>query len=314
MIKSVIVWNNEEAFSSIGIKQAICQLNKEANMFAFLAFVLLVAVGLFAFGIWYLVKSFRQIPQQERWVVEFLGRYAGVRGPGPVFVLHWLERVSDGKKVSILERSLPLFEGEKIDFQDGTSSVDATAYIVVKDNPADIWRSVYTVVNLEPWAESMIENALRPLFHGKTIDQALAMRGDLLTQLTAQISPQALSDLVALLAEKGLELRRAPLEDVDLPPDVIAARQLPLQAQKALDAAVIDAARRAVTIFGTVDELRKRLEATGQYSATEAKDLSVELWKFLQAVDSKRLVYGASGFDQLISALGLLLPGGKTTP
>ncbi|MBI4359374.1 MAG: SPFH domain-containing protein [Candidatus Nealsonbacteria bacterium] len=285
-------------------------------MFAALLFVLVVAVGLFIFGLWYLWNSFQQIPQQERWVVERLGRYVGVRGPGPTFVLHWLERVSDGKKVSILERSLPLFKGEKIDFQDGTSSVEATAYIVVRDNPADVWRSVYTVANLEPWAESMIENALRPLFHGKTIDQALAMRGDLLTQLPVQISPQALADLVALLAEKGLELKRAPLEDVDLPPDVIAARQLPLQAQKAKDAAVIDAAKRAITIFGTVDELRKQLEATGQYTPDEAKNLAVDLWKFLQAVESKRLVYGATGFDQFISALGLLgiSPGGKTTP
>ena len=282
-------------------------------MFAALLFVLVLALGLFGFFVWYLVRSFQAIPQQERWVVEFLGRYAGVRGPGLTFVLHWLEKVRE--KVLILEQSLPLFEGEKIDFQDGTSEVDATAYIVVRDNPTDIWRSVYTVAGLKQWAESMIENALRPLFHGKTIDQALAMRGDLLVQIPIQISPQALADLVALLAEKGLELRRAPLEDVDLPPDVIAARQLPLQAQKALDAATIDAARRAVTIFGTVDELRKRLEATGQYTADEAKNLAADLWKFLQAVESKRLVYGAGDFDRLISALGLLgLGSGSTTP
>lgn len=150
--------------------------------------LLLVVVGLAA--------ALRIVPEQQRLVVFRLGRFAGVVGPGLVFLLPFLDR---GVAVDLRER-VRRIEGETMLTQDGKRVAVTLVWSYQVVDPA---RSLLEVEDLEAAIQEMTATALRSEVGSQD-------RYDLLNN-QEQVGAQLLDWLGQLVTPWGVEVRNVDI-------------------------------------------------------------------------------------------------------
>jgi regulator of protease activity HflC (stomatin/prohibitin superfamily) len=227
------------------------------------------------------------VPPEKRLVVQILGRFYGILPPGLQWVCpFFMERRAE---VSIWEQSIKLFPDViKIDFPDGSAILKGvTAFLRVKDPDISyevsifpsstgkpetgVYRVIYEVDNWRERGRELLENAVRSYLGGLGLDDALRDGKGGYNLLDGKIPPDEVNGIKEKLASWGLELTKLTIEDFDLDPKVIAAREAVQEAKRKADAAEANILTRSRETVGAL--VRMMADAIGE----ETEDIQREI-------------------------------------
>jgi regulator of protease activity HflC (stomatin/prohibitin superfamily) len=155
-----------------------------------LIFLVLVAI----------IKGVRIVPQGEEWVVERLGKYAGILSPGLRIINPILTRVS--YKVTTKDIILEIPEQEVITRDNAVILANAVAFIKV----SNIERAVYGIENFREAMRNMVQTNLRSVIGGMDLNHALSSRDRIKAELKTAIADEAL--------DWGLTVKSVEIQDI----------------------------------------------------------------------------------------------------
>tara|TARA_Y100000590_G_C15661062_1_gene992628 strand:- start:561 stop:1517 length:957 start_codon:yes stop_codon:yes gene_type:complete len=169
----------------------------------FIGLLLIVAVGL-------LFLSIKIIPQQQMGVVERLGKFSRIMGPGLNFVIPLIERVAGKESIRIRQLDVPVETKTKDNvFVNLGVSVQ---FIAVSDK---IFDAFYRLTDVELQITSYVYDVVRGEVPKKTLDEVFETKEDL-----AQIIKADLSDS---MDDFGYSIIKSLITDIDPAPNVKSA-------------------------------------------------------------------------------------------
>ena len=155
-----------------------------------LIFVVIIAI----------IKGVRIVPQGEEWVVERLGKFAGVLNPGLHVINPLFTKVS--YKVTTKDIILDVPEQEVITRDNAVILANAVAFIKV----SNIERAVYGIENFREAMRNMVQTSLRSIIGGMDLNQALTSRDRIKAELKSAIADEAL--------DWGLTVKSVEIQDI----------------------------------------------------------------------------------------------------
>ena len=225
------------------------------------------------------------VRQKEFVVIERLGKFKSVYFRGWHVRVIGVDRVR--AKGDLLAKQLHLYADESapdMDFADASAPLDASIWYQIGD-PADItaairngiWEKVaksveawvYTYKDPESRIYNLADAELRPRFQKKKIDDASTARNGIADDVMDAIVPE-MKKFGAYTPSDG---KRLTIEDIDLPPGVIALRELALEGKKRAE----ESAYEAVGYWKAIKVVSKKLgitvqEARGIYETQRGLD------------------------------------------
>ncbi|PKO44610.1 MAG: hypothetical protein CVU29_09480 [Betaproteobacteria bacterium HGW-Betaproteobacteria-22] len=147
-----------------------------------------------------IVKGVRIVPQGEEWVVERLGKFAGILTPGLHVINPVFTKVS--YKVTTKDIILDVPEQEVITKDNAVILANAIAFIKV----TKIERAVYGIENFREAMRNMVQTSLRSIIGGMDLNQALTSRERIKTELKTAIADEAL--------DWGLTVKSVEIQDI----------------------------------------------------------------------------------------------------
>lgn len=147
-----------------------------------------------------IIKGVRIVPQGEEWVVERLGKFAGVLQPGLRLINPAFTKVS--YKVTTKDIILEIPEQEVITRDNAVILANAVAFIKV----SNIERAVYGIENFREAMRNMIQTNLRSVIGGMDLNHALTSRDRIKAELKAAIADEAL--------DWGLTVKSVEIQDI----------------------------------------------------------------------------------------------------
>lgn len=147
-----------------------------------------------------IVKGVRIVPQGEEWVVERVGKFAGVLSPGLHVINPILSRVS--YKVTTKDIILDVPEQEVITRDNAVILANAIAFIKV----SSIERAVYGIENFREAMRNMVQTSLRSIIGGMDLNQALTSRDRIKAELKEAIADEAM--------DWGLTVKSVEIQDI----------------------------------------------------------------------------------------------------
>jgi regulator of protease activity HflC (stomatin/prohibitin superfamily) len=147
-----------------------------------------------------IVKGVRIVPQGEEWVVERVGKFAGVLSPGLHIINPILSRVS--YKVTTKDIILDVPEQEVITRDNAVILANAIAFIKV----SSIERAVYGIENFREAMRNMVQTSLRSIIGGMDLNQALTSRDRIKAELKEAIADEAM--------DWGLTVKSVEIQDI----------------------------------------------------------------------------------------------------
>lgn len=157
-----------------------------------LVLIVLVVIAIF--------KGVRIVPQGEEWVVERLGKFAGIITPGLHVINPVLSKVS--YKVTTKDIILEIPQQEVITSDNAVILANAVAFIKV----SNIERAVYGIENFREAMRNMVQTNLRSIIGGMELNHALTSRDRIKTELKAAIADEAL--------DWGLTVKSVEIQDI----------------------------------------------------------------------------------------------------
>lgn len=185
-----------------------------------LLFILLL-IGLTIF-----FKAVKVVQEYERGVVFRLGRLAGVRGPGVILLLPYLERMV---KVDLRTLTMEIPTQEVITRDNVTIRVNAVAYFRVVD-PA------IAIVNVADYVRAtsqIAQTTLRSVLGQAELDELLAEREQINQQLQTIIDEQT--------EPWGIKISVVEIKDLELPESMQRAMARQAEAEREKRAKIIHA-------------------------------------------------------------------------
>lgn len=147
-----------------------------------------------------IIKGVRIVPQGEEWVVERLGKFAGVLSPGLHVINPIFTKVS--YKVTTKDIILDVPEQEVITKDNAVILANAIAFIKV----SKIERAVYGIENFREAMRNMVQTSLRSIIGGMDLNQALTSRDRIKAELKQAIADEAL--------DWGLTVKSVEIQDI----------------------------------------------------------------------------------------------------
>lgn len=147
-----------------------------------------------------IIKGVRIVPQGEEWVVERLGKFAGILTPGLRIINPVLTKVS--YKVTTKDIILEIPEQEVITRDNAVIVANAVAFIKV----TNIERAVYGIENFRLAMSNMIQTNLRSVIGGMDLNHALSSRDRIKAELKTAIADEAL--------DWGLTVKSVEIQDI----------------------------------------------------------------------------------------------------
>lgn len=248
----------------------------------------------------FLLRGLRNVPEEQRWAIQLLGKYYTTVGPGLVWICPFLMEAREA--VSLWEQRYPLFEKPiKIDFINGSATPkDAFAFVQLigaqlrleaktpQEQTAaetavriNVYKMVYAIKNVKGAATSLVENAIRSYLNSLTVEQGIT-EGRAGYDLIQKMEKETVDGIKSALANWGIELHKVIVADYDLDPAIIEAREAVLKAERAAVAARSRALQKALESGGMHGEIKKILVDTYKYPPEEAEKLAqqyVQYWK-----------------------------------
>jgi regulator of protease activity HflC (stomatin/prohibitin superfamily) len=226
-------------------------------MFEFMIFLVFVAVIL-------ATKGIRIVPQGEEWVIERLGKFAGVLKPGLRLINPIFTKVA--YKVTTKDIILEIPQQEVITRDNAVILANAVAFIKV----SNIERAVYGIENFSEAMRNMVQTNLRSVIGGMDLNQALSSRDRIKAELKAAIADEAL--------DWGLTVKSVEIQDIKPSPNMQEAMEKQAAAERQRVAVVTEAegAKQSLILNAEARLEAARKDAEAQMVAAQASAKSIQ--------------------------------------
>jgi regulator of protease activity HflC (stomatin/prohibitin superfamily) len=177
-----------------------------------------IAAVLFVIAVIFAAKSVRQVPQQNAWVVERLGKYHRTLSPGLNFITPFIDRVSYRHSL----KEIPLDVPSQICItRDNTQlQVDGILYFQVTDPMRASYGSSNYVVAVTQLAQTSLRSVIGKLELDKTFEE----RDIINAQVVQAIDEAALN--------WGVKVLRYEIKDLTPPKEILHAMQSQITAER----------------------------------------------------------------------------------
>lgn len=266
-----------------------------------------------------IVKGVRIVPQGEEWVVERLGKFAGILTPGLHVINPILSTIS--YKVTTKDIILDVPEQEVITRDNAVILANAVAFIKV----TNIERAVYGIENFKEAMRNMVQTSLRSIIGGMDLNHALTSRDRIKAELKEAIADEALDWGLTVKSVEIQDIKpsanmqdamerqaAAERERVAVVTEAEGAKQsLILNAEARLEAARKDAEAQMVGAKASAEAIKMITEAVKENNASATFLLGdryiQSLHKMADSNNSKIVVMPGD----VVSAVKSLVGGGK---
>jgi len=182
----------------------------------------LVVVALFMAS-----RMIRVIPQARAGVLERLGRYARTLEPGLNLVVPFIDRV---RPLVDLREQVVNFKPQPVITQDNVVvSIETVLYFTITDPRA----ATYEIASPLQAIEQLTVTTLRNVIGGITLEESLTSRENVNTQLRGVLDEAT--------GKWGIRINRVEIKSVDPPPDIKAAMEKQMRAERDRRAAILTA-------------------------------------------------------------------------
>lgn len=221
-----------------------------------LILIFLVAVAIF--------KGVRIVPQGEEWVVERLGKFAGVLNPGLHVINPIFTKVS--YKVTTKDIILEVPQQEVITRDNAVILANAISFIRV----SNVERAVYGIENFREAMRNMVQTSLRSIIGGMDLNQALTSRDRIKAELKAAIADEA--------QDWGLTVKSVEIQDIKPSPNMQDAMERQAAAERERVAVVTEAegAKQSLILNAEARLEAARKDAEAQMVAAKASAESIK--------------------------------------
>ncbi|MGD0980965.1 MAG: SPFH domain-containing protein [Solirubrobacteraceae bacterium] len=241
----------------------------------------LVIVALFVAS-----RSIRVIPQARAGVLERLGRYSRTLEPGLNIVVPFVERV---RPLIDLREQVVNFKPQPVITQDNVVvAIETVLYFTINDPRA----ATYEIASPLQAIEQLTVTTLRNVIGGITLEESLTSRENVNTQLRGVLDEAT--------GKWGIRINRVEIKSVDPPPDIKAAMEKQMRAERDRRAAILTAegTKQAAILTAEGEKQSAVLKAEGARSAAilraegEAKAIATVFAAIHEGdVDQKLLSY-----------------------
>lgn len=209
-------------------------------------------------------KGVRIVPQGEEWVVERLGKFAGVLTPGLHVINPIFTKVS--YKVTTKDIILDVPEQEVITRDNAVILANAVAFIKV----TKIDRAVYGIENFREAMRNMVQTSLRSIIGGMDLNQALTSRDRIKAELKSAIADEAL--------DWGLTVKSVEIQDIKPSHNMQEAMERQAAAERERVAVVTEAegAKQSLILNAEARLEAARKDAEAQMVAARASAESIK--------------------------------------
>jgi len=177
-----------------------------------------VALLLFVIAIIFIAKSIKVVPQQNAWVKERLGKYAGTLTPGLNFVVPFIDRVA--YKHSLKEIPLDVPSQVCITKDNTQLQVDGILYFQVTDP----MRASYGSSNYIMAVTQLAQTTLRSVIGRLELDKTFEEREMINAQVVNAIDEAALN--------WGVKVLRYEIKDLTPPAEILRSMQAQITAER----------------------------------------------------------------------------------
>jgi len=211
-----------------------------------------------------IIKGVRIVPQGEEWVVERLGKFAGVLMPGLHVINPIFSKVS--YKVTTKDIILDVPEQEVITRDNAVILANAIAFIKV----SNIERAVYGIENFREAMRNMVQTSLRSIIGGMDLNQALTSRDRIKAELKIAIADEAM--------DWGLTVKSVEIQDIKPSKNMQDAMERQAAAERERVAVVTEAegAKQSLILNAEARLEAARKDAEAQMVAAEASAKSIQ--------------------------------------
>jgi regulator of protease activity HflC (stomatin/prohibitin superfamily) len=185
-----------------------------ANVFASLIVLALLAI----FGLAILRYALRIVPQQQAWVVERLGKFNRVLGPGLNYVTPFIERVAF--RFDTRETPTEVPPQTCISLDNTTLTVDGFLYLQITDPVKAAYGSTSPMTAAMQLAQTTMRSEIGKLH----LDQALSSRQLLNTAVATSVDEAAVN--------WGIKVLRYEIKDINPPIEILRAMELQITAER----------------------------------------------------------------------------------
>lgn len=257
-----------------------------------------VSIVLIFLAIIAIFKGVRIVPQGEEWVVERLGKFAGIITPGLHVINPILSKVS--YKVTTKDIILEIPEQEVITSDNAVILANAVAFIKV----TNIERAVYGIENFREAMRNMVQTNLRSIIGGMELNHALTSRERIKTELKNAVADEAL--------DWGITVKSVEIQDIKPSIKMQDAMEKQAAAERERVAVVTEAegAKQALILNAEARLEAARKDAEAQMVGAKA---SAESIKFItesakENIESANFLLG----DRYIQALQRMSSSGNS--
>ena len=211
-----------------------------------------------------IIKGVRIVPQGEEWVVERLGKFAGVLNPGLHVINPVFTKVS--YKVTTKDIILDVPEQEVITRDNAVILANAIAFIRV----SDVERAVYGIENFREAMRNMVQTSLRSIIGGMDLNQALTSRDRIKAELKEAIADEA--------QDWGLTVKSVEIQDIKPSQNMQDAMERQAAAERERVAVVTEAegAKQSLILNAEARLEAARKDAEAQMVAAKASAESIK--------------------------------------
>jgi regulator of protease activity HflC (stomatin/prohibitin superfamily) len=188
--------------------------------------VIVVAV-LVVVAMTFAARAIRVIPQARAGVLERLGRYNRTLEPGLTLVMPFVERV---RPLIDLREQVVNFSPQPVITQDNVVvAIETVLYFTITDPRA----ATYEIASPLQAIEQLTVTTLRNVIGGITLEESLTSRENVNTELRGVLDEAT--------GKWGIRINRVEIKSVDPPPDIKAAMEKQMRAERDRRAAILTA-------------------------------------------------------------------------
>ncbi|MCU0481954.1 MAG: SPFH/Band 7/PHB domain protein [Anaerolineae bacterium] len=221
---------------------------------------LLIGIAILVFIFYFFSQVLRIVPQYQRLVILSLGRYAGTRGPGVVFVIPFIERAVS---VDIRERFLDIPAQTAITQDNAPIAIDFLVYYRIMDPR----KSVLDVENVVSASINIATTTLRAVIGDIDLDSVLSKR--------EQINDTLRVKLDEVTERWGIKVTSVEIREIVPPRDVQDAMNRQMTAERERRASVTKATGERESAILEAEGIRQadilRAEGKKQSAILEAE-------------------------------------------
>ncbi len=178
----------------------------------YIALVIIIIVAVF------IIRSFKQVPQQNAWVVERLGKYHSTLAPGLKLIIPFIDKVA--YKHSLKEIPLDVPSQVCITRDNTQLQVDGILYFQVTDP----MRASYGSSNYIMAVTQLAQTSLRSVIGKLELDKTFEERDIINAQVVQAIDEAALN--------WGVKVLRYEIKDLTPPAEILRSMQAQITAER----------------------------------------------------------------------------------